>query len=210
MTAWPEVMVAVATGLAYLGWKVSQRSRSSAADRELALVRIANASTSVGQRVRVRGVVRARTEAMPAPITKKPCLYARIVVYSASRRQLKQLAAENHGIDALLDDATGTILVPLSGAVVTVEQAIEPWEATQAEEGRIEERLRKIRKMWLRPFRFREDLVQSGDELEVTGRLAIEHGADGEGGSYRDAPRRLALSSKHPVFVRVVARPEHN
>jgi len=210
MNVLPEVAALVFTGvLVYLGWSNSRRSRIDS-DRKLALVPIADASASPGQRVRVRGVVRARTEALPAPITKKPCLHARIEIYSASSRLLKRIASDAHGVDALLDDPTGTIMVPLAGAVVTVEQAIEPWEATQAEEARIEERLRHTRKASLRPFRFREDLVQSGDELEVTGRLAIEHGADGEGGSYRDAPRRLTFSSKHPVFVRVVARPEHN
>ncbi len=124
---WPEVVVAVATGLlAYLGWRAAQRSRSSEADRKLALVTIFDAIAKVDQRVRVRGVVRARTEAVPAPITKKPALYARIEIYSAAGRLLKRLAFEERGIDALLDDATGTIMVPLSVAVVTVEQAIEP------------------------------------------------------------------------------------
>jgi hypothetical protein len=204
-------VVALATGLvAYVGWKVAQRARMSAADRELPLLPVAETSERTGQRVRVRGVVRARAEAMPAPITKKPCLYARIEIFSAASLVPARQVSEEQGIDALLDDSTGTIVLPLEGAFVTVERAMQPWEATLAEEARIEERLRAARKVLLRPFRFREDLVQSGDELEVIGHLVIEDGADGRGGSYREAPRRLTFSSTHPVFVRVVARPEHN
>jgi hypothetical protein len=205
-----EVVFAIATGLfAFLGWKTTRRARLGATDRKLPLLSIADVSAKIGERVRVRGIARARIEPASAPITKKPCLYARIEIYSAAQRLLQPLGADARGVDALLDDATGTIVVPLAGAVVAVEQAIESWEATAAEEARIEEWLRGVRKS-RRPFRFREDVVQSGDELEVTGRLAVEHDASGEGGSYRDAPHRLTFSSQHPVFVRVVARPEQN
>lgn len=159
-----------------------------------------------GARARIVGRLEHVEEPLVAPLSGRRCAHYHVVVeVSKGESGWQRFVEDEEGRDFLLSDGTGRALVRMSGAEVAVTKDVHFRSgtfnaATPSLELFLAKHGRGI-KDWFgfnRPLRYKEGVLEDGEEVTVCG---VGRWEDGQGAGNRE--RRLVLEGTvaHPLLV---------
>lgn len=188
-----SVMIIAAIAMAVGGWYFSDRAKTLRAMR--AAPRRAIAEVADGEVARLVGRVVPRTT-LVAPLTGRPCTYWRVEIDRLVQRRRstrwQRLGTAAEGATFALDDAGGRAIVDPRAAqlVVVLDTTTRSGtfdDATPIEEAllaRLGEASRGV--VFNHTVRYREGVLEAGEQIAVVGRCQREVDPDSPGGGFRD------------------------
>lgn len=162
-----------------------------------------------GEVVKVCGRARVLERVLEAPLTGRQCVFYRALVEEPGKGDGRldsdgwhPLVDEYNSTDFLVEDATGSVRVHVDGAEPVLVLDASFWSAIfNSPTPRLEAYLAQYgqaSKNWLginRSLRYREGVLEPGEEVAVLGVVRFELAPDpgGSGGGYRARPQRPTL-----------------